>query len=128
MLEDYSRASRIIESGLEYDPATKLLIPPNVTTESDHMAIKLLPPNLKEFEKLKSATSSHEDRKEYLARSQLEVRSSDWIKSNGICLENIMPRPSTIAGAGRGGFLQDKMRKGDTLALAPLMHVLDRTI
>lgn len=54
-------------------------------------------------------------------------RDSNWIKENGVCLENIRPGKSTIADAGRGAFANRFMPKGSIVSPAPLLNVVDRS-
>lgn len=60
------------------------------------------------------------------ARTMLNERKLDWLKSNGKCLDNIRPGPSTIPGAGRGAFATRFIPEGSVIAPAPLVQVMDR--
>eukprot|EP00816_Leptocylindrus_hargravesii_P013146 CAMPEP_0196809040 /NCGR_PEP_ID=MMETSP1362-20130617/9000_1 /TAXON_ID=163516 /ORGANISM="Leptocylindrus danicus, Strain CCMP1856" /LENGTH=684 /DNA_ID=CAMNT_0042183585 /DNA_START=106 /DNA_END=2157 /DNA_ORIENTATION=+ len=51
------------------------------------------------------------------------IRSMDWLKDNGICMDNIQSGPSTIRDAGRGAFAMRFMEKGSVIAPMPLLHV-----
>jgi len=54
-------------------------------------------------------------------------RDSNWIKENGLCLENIRPGKSTIPDAGRGAFANGFMPEGSIVSPAPLLNVVDRS-
>ena len=58
-----------------------------------------------------------------LAKSNLLPRDSDWIRSNGICLEKIRPGQSTIPDAGRGAFAQMLIEAGDIVVPVPLLNI-----
>lgn len=54
------------------------------------------------------------------------VRSDYWLQSNGRCLDNIKPGPSSNRQAGRGAFATRKLFKGDLIAPLPLVHLRRR--
>ena len=54
------------------------------------------------------------------------MRTPGWIRSNGMCLEHMIPGPSHIPHAGQGGIAQHKITKGEIIVPAPLLHILDR--
>jgi len=55
-----------------------------------------------------------------------ESRTVDWIRENGMCVENLIPGKSTIKQAGQGGFAQHRIRKGELVVPAPALQVADR--
>jgi hypothetical protein len=64
-----------------------------------------------------------------LAKSTLDPagkRDPAWIKENGQCLENLIPKRSTVPDAGFGAFAQFEMKKGDIVVPAPVLHVVDK--
>jgi hypothetical protein len=50
-------------------------------------------------------------------------RSLDWLDENGLCMDNIEIRPSTIPQAGRGAFARRFLREGTEVGPAPVIHV-----
>ena len=52
--------------------------------------------------------------------------SVQWIKENGLCLENILPGKSTIPLAGQGAFAARNLPKGSLITPAPLIQIPDR--
>lgn len=52
----------------------------------------------------------------------------DWLKENGVCLDHIVVRNSTIPNAGRGGFASRFLPKGTIVAPVPLIHIPNRSI
>jgi len=50
------------------------------------------------------------------------VRSQEWLEQNGQCLDNIVPRSSTLPQAGRGAFAMRPLSEGDVIAPAPMIH------
>jgi hypothetical protein len=61
-----------------------------------------------------------------IALSSLDRRSVDEIRAGGMCMDNLLARPSTIALAGQGGFAQRTIRAGELVAPAPLLQIMDR--
>ncbi|KAG7362845.1 SET methyltransferase domain containing protein [Nitzschia inconspicua] len=53
-------------------------------------------------------------------------RDPKWIKENGKCLENLIPKKSTIPDAGFGGFAQFPISKGEIVVPAPVLHVVNK--
>lgn len=56
------------------------------------------------------------------------IRSLDWLKENGRCLDNIVPGNSTIEHAGRGAFAKTDILIGEYIHIAPLIHIPDRDV
>ena len=52
-----------------------------------------------------------------------EIKSPEWFREHGKCLDNIRPQPSTINQAGRGAFATRYIPKGGVVISAPLIHV-----
>lgn len=51
------------------------------------------------------------------------VRSPEWLKENGRCLDNIRPAISTVKQAGRGAFATRSIHLGSVIAPAPVVHL-----
>jgi hypothetical protein len=51
------------------------------------------------------------------------VRSIEWLETNGRCMDNIRPGPSTIPYAGRGAFAVRDIKEGGLVAPVPLIHL-----
>merc|ERR1712127_973672 len=56
------------------------------------------------------------------------MRSLKWLETNGLCMDNIKPGPSTIPYAGRGAFANRDISEGDLVAPVPLVHIPEETI
>ncbi len=54
------------------------------------------------------------------------ARSIEWLKKNGICLDNLKVGPSTNQSAGRGAFATRSIRQGDIVAPVPVVQIPDR--
>jgi hypothetical protein len=54
------------------------------------------------------------------------IRSMDYLKEHGKCVDNIVPGNSTIPHAGRGAFATRFIAKGGLVAPAPLVHIADK--
>ena len=62
-----------------------------------------------------------------IAKGTVQQHSVEWIKENGMCLDILRPKKSTIQGAGRGAFAQRHTPKGSLVSPIPLLTILDRT-
>jgi hypothetical protein len=58
----------------------------------------------------------------------LQRRSIDWLKSYGLCIDNIRPGPSTIPHAGRGAFANRNIKEGGLVSPVPLVHITEEVI
>lgn len=54
------------------------------------------------------------------------IRSIDWLRENGMCLDNIRAGRSTNKQAGRGAFATRFLPKDAVIAPAPLVQITDR--
>jgi len=56
------------------------------------------------------------------------IRSLEWLRTHGQCMDNIRDSVSTIPHAGRGAFASRNISKGGLVAPAPLVHIPYRDI
>jgi SET domain len=64
-----------------------------------------------------------------LAYSQPKsMRSLDWLKSHGRCIDNIVPGASAIPHAGRGAFARRKIKQGGLVTPVPLIQLPSKGI
>lgn len=63
-----------------------------------------------------------------LARGVLAPRDTNWIRSNGICLEHLVPKKSTLPDAGVGGFAQYGVPNGEIVVPAPVLQTVHKEI
>ena len=61
-------------------------------------------------------------------RAPGSMRSLEWLETNGMCMDNIKPGPSTIPYAGRGAFANRNIPEGGIVAPVPLLHIPDESI
>jgi hypothetical protein len=54
-------------------------------------------------------------------------RSPDYVRENGMCLDNIVTRDSSLEGAGMGAFAQRPLQKGQPIVPVPLLHLSNRS-
>lgn len=54
------------------------------------------------------------------------MRSTDWIRTHGKCVDNIVVQPATNSEMGRGAFAKRKMKKGTIVSAAPIQVFEDR--
>lgn len=75
-----------------------------------------LPRDLKRVpEVLKSGTAKHS--------VPNQIRPLEWLKHEGICLDNIKSGPSRIEGAHRGAFATRPLKEGQVIAPMPVAHI-----
>eukprot|EP00804_Cyclotella_cryptica_P030083 CCRYP_020715-RA/>CCRYP_020715-RA protein AED:0.33 eAED:0.33 QI:0/0.66/0.5/1/0.66/0.5/4/413/753 len=55
------------------------------------------------------------------------MRSLEYLKEHGRCVDNIVPGNSTIPHAGRGAFATRFIPRGSLVAPAPLVHITDKS-
>lgn len=62
------------------------------------------------------------------ARHSLPKSTQDinWLKENGLCMDNIVPNISSIPQAGRGLFATRKLLNGDFVAPLPLIQIKNK--
>jgi hypothetical protein len=75
--------------------------------------------------RMKNSSVSQELRKLY---QESATRSLDWLKEHGSCLDRIETAPSTLPGAGRGGFAKQSFAMGDIITTSPMIHIANKTI
>lgn len=63
-----------------------------------------------------------------IARLVLAPRDTEWIKSNGMCLEHLIPKKSILPDAGLGGFAQYGVPKGEIVVPSPVLHTVYKDI
>ena len=88
----------------------------------------LLPETAEVFNNIEKSQSRKNPIKNMLADNTIQKRSVEWIKANGICLDNIRPGKSTIPDAGRGAFAQGYISSGTIISPAPLLNVKDKVL
>lgn len=54
------------------------------------------------------------------------IRSTDWLRRHGMCIDHIRPGQSNIPDAGRGAFASRSLPKGSVAAPSPLQLFRDR--
>ena len=110
-------------AALSFDEKGNLLPPENV----EPLVLQLLPETREELQQMKDNVSSQTELSDYLAINKgLKPHASGWIEKNGLCMENILPLPSTIPHAGQGAFAQYAIGKDDIIIPAPLLQIMDR--
>jgi len=76
---------------------------------------------------MRSAGDTIEDLRFYLAQYKgLNHREPEWIRKNGICLENFAPGKSIIKQAGNGGIAQFHLNEGEIVAPVPLLQIMNK--
>ena len=82
----------------------------------------LIPENTRKLKAVQEAGGS------FMYRYMEMVRSPKWLQENGFCMDTLRTAPSTIPDAGRGAFSTKTFRKGDTIAITPMLHIADKSL
>lgn len=101
------------------------LFPP----DTSRLVGELLPQTQEELEAIKEKVESKDDITWYLATHKSIIpRTPEWIRENGMCLENLRPMPSTLPQAGQGAFAQYSIAKDEIVIPAPSLQVMDKDV
>jgi len=126
--DDFYRAAYAIEQyvatgkGISYDKSGKLV----VSERMSDLVASLIPQNRTELGLLTYGITQTEELVRQIAFRSLNRRSTEWIKANGMCMDNLIAKKSTLPLAGQGGFAQRTVREGEIVAPAFLMQVIDK--
>ena len=52
-----------------------------------------------------------------------KIRSMDWLKTNGMCVDNLVADKSRIIQAGHGAFATRRIKKGDIISPMPVVQI-----
>ncbi len=103
-----------------------------VNVFNERIGETLLPKTLDDFKALIKRAIENSDGKvtveniaQQLGFKTLLPRGIDWIKSEGKCLDNLVKKTSTVPHAGMGAFAQRFIAKGETVIIAPLLHIME---
>lgn len=127
MKEDYEDAAKIAWAFLQLpqDVNTPITVPNNV----NKLVASLLPKSTKHLRDIvgTAKVESPDDLVPLIAKHLAATpRTPDWIRSNGLCLENLVARKSQLPHAGQGGFAQYHIQKGEIIVPAPMIHIVDK--
>ena len=95
----------------------------------DPVVASLLPKTFDEVSNIKNYLEGNTTTEEItiaVAKHSTTYRSVEWIRENGLCLDNLVPQPSKIRQAGNGAIAQRKISKGDIVVPVPLLHIVDK--
>lgn len=133
ILQSYQASQRRAGQQNDTDFRTMALMVKAHHRSINPFAVELLPKTQYHLDKILAVfgryTDEHEVHEELvrqLAFQSLDQRTPEWIRTHGICMDNLVARPSTISLAGQGGFAQRSIRQGQIVAPAPLLQILDR--
>jgi hypothetical protein len=144
MTEDFDEAARLVSRQIRHPDRNILFANNNITSsgggkndlvtipaDTDKLVAALLPINRYEFEYIKSNVDPHDidTLAKFLAVYKgLNTKTVDDIRRDGMCMERMKPGHSTIPQAGQGGFAQFKIRKGEMIVPAPVLHIMDKDV
>jgi len=101
----------------------------NVSATFNERVTALIPKTNQELQTLIHNTKNEEDGYlDALTNTTIIKRGVDWIKDNGLCMEQISPGKSTLPQAGKGAFANKSFSKGELIAPAPILQIMDRDL
>jgi hypothetical protein len=130
MTQDFQQAASLIlrhfksRRSVLFDDMGVLVVPPRMS----NLVASLLPRTVDEL-RLQYTNITFLSTKEValqVARNSLHRRSPEWIREHGICMDNLLAKPSTLPLAGQGAFAQRTLRQGDMITPAPLMQIVNK--
>lgn len=129
MNQDFRDATRLIDhfaqgrtNEMDYDDEGNLIVYKKAISLYSY---DLLPKTKDEFHRFMQGTNQ-DNLKYRVAERSLEPRTSEWVKANGMCMMNLVPRKSTLPSAGRGAFAQFPIKKGEIITPLPLLQLVER--
>jgi hypothetical protein len=111
--------------GLVLDSKKDLPLP----KRTNKLVAELLPKTSTDLQEMRASVDSVADLEKYITKHNglNHYEDPDWVRANGMCLENFRPGKSTaIPQAGRGAIAQFPMTKGEIVAPAPLLQIMDK--
>lgn len=132
--EDFTEAGRWVSNLLKLFqrneiPWKQIFEVPLFGAISDRIT-SLLPKSQLDLDEILASSKNSNDPSDLslaIAREMsVEKRSVEWIQENGFCMDNIKIGKSSNSQAGKGGFAQRLLKKGDVIVPAPMLHINDR--
>ena len=131
--EDYPSAERIVN---KYDELQRKLFPDNTELQDDLWSLMkdVIGKKMWESRTMNALPGNTTDAKK-AAESNIAslhqphaIRSVEYLRENGKCVDSIRPGPSTLESGqgGRGAFATRSFKKGTIITGSPLNHVPDR--
>lgn len=91
-------------------------------TKKGKLVSDILPDNPDDLRLVKEAGGS------LIFGSPQVKKDLEWLQTEGFCMDHLVVGASTIPNAGRGAFARHKLKKGATIAPAPLLHIPDKAM
>lgn len=113
------------DGGIVINPPDHIHLP----KDTPKLVADLVPKTKGELEEMVASVDSVSDLKWSIARNKGLNHYGDpnWVRANGMCLENYVPSKSTvIPQAGRGGIAQFLVQQGEMVAPAPLLQIMNK--
>lgn len=137
--DDYKKVDQLVESMIEFmdnhkdelDDAAKKEIYNFIVhdvmsaaagSKKGKLVTNILPDHPDELAKVKEAGGSL-----IYASPQLK-KEMEWLQTEGFCMDNLVVGGSTIPNAGRGAFTRRSLKRGETIAPVPLLHIPDKAM
>lgn len=133
MTNDYKKAASVCWKHLH--PRSNATDDVNITAPSgsNEFVAKLLPETTSQLHSIiatyNETINSQKDLMHLLAKHMTTTpRTTEWIRENGMCLDNLVPRKSTLPHAGQGAFAQYFVPKGAIVVPAPMLHIVNKDV
>ena len=134
-MEALNRLSKILKTFKDKDVSSDPLFDSLLVGVASDKVKSLLPKNHSDLDRIlttwQKKNTGLKDSNENLAiaianEMSIEKRSVDWLRENGLCVDNIVMKTSQNPKAGRGAFAQRPIRKGEIIVPAPTLQVTDK--
>jgi SET domain len=135
---DYEKADKILDRMLNFMDTHGTTISPQLQddvvdfmldtilegADGKHAKIirSLIPSNPKKLQRVKDAGGT------FAYRNKDMIKSMDWLKVNGLCVDNLRAGKSTIPDAGRGAFARRAIPAGDVISPVPMLPILNEEV
>ena len=98
----------------------------NTVKSLNSLVAQTLPRTVSEMQE-NIATDDSDMIRNKLAKRSITVaqHTVEWVKENGLCIDNITPGMSTVSHAGKGAFATRFLAKGSIISPAPLVQIPD---
>lgn len=131
--DDFYQAGNIlqeIKDGLSETEITDgvLKVMQGVVKHFDKRVSQAIPTSREDFDDTVEEADDQNDIADFLAQDTIQDRSIDWIQTNGVCLDHLVPQVSTLPDAGQGAFAQRFIPKGDIIVPMPMIMIMGKDL
>lgn len=117
ILSEFATKEQELQEGNEDNDSTAASMYERLLESIDNPRLRnALPPNYQTIQQGKNKNAA-------MLSVPNVIRSSEWLKEYGMCIDRLYPGPSTVSQAGRGAFVSRSIQNGQVIAHMPLLHM-----